>query len=363
MNQELLLRRQQLGLLPEKRVKYVGLAPTTVCNQQLLTMLKRELTIIQIPQPQAVRTITKIMADKSILGRWDLFVTLPYDVGYFPKFHQAKPALSFTEAEEQQGQELLKKMNIGNWFVCWHVRDSAYVSQLLKRGDSRYTYRNSRVENYLKAAEYIASQGGHAVRMGAQVEKKLSSNNHRIIDYATRHRTELGDIYLPAKCKFFVGNGSGVASIAEIFNVPVILTNVIPLNPLIPAAPIAHFPPGKNDLFLPKKIWSRRKNRFLPFKEMLEFERQRFSFETEDYEREQLLPVENTAEEIFAITREMHQRLDGTWITTEEDEQLQRTFKALFKQGEEDYQFSARIGAQFMRENKYLLEAEDTGDD
>ena len=289
MNNELLLRRQQLGLLPEKGVKYVGLAPTTVCNQQLLTMLKRRLTIIQIPQPQVVRTITKIMADKSILSRWDLFVTLPYDVGYFPRFHEAKPALSFTEAEEKQGQELLQKMNIKNWFVCCHVRDSAYVNQLLKRGDSRYTYRNSRVENYFKAAEYIVHQGGHAVRMGAQVEKKLSSlNHHWLIDYATRQRTELGDIYLPAKCKFFVGNGSGVASIAEIFNVPVILTNVIPLNPLIPSAPIAHFPPGKNDLFIPKKLWSRWKNRFLTFREMLEFELERFSFEAKDYEQEQL---------------------------------------------------------------------------
>lgn len=360
MNNELFLRRRHLGLIKEKKIKYVGLAPTSVCNQPLVTMLKRKLKIIQIPQPWLIRTITKIMAEKSILSRWDLFITLPYDVGYFPQFNELKPSLSFTEPEEKQGQELLGSMNVNNWFVCLHVRDFVYVSELLKRGDSRYTYRNSSIGNHVKAADYITTQGGYVLRMGYKVKEKLNSQNQRIVDYASLYRIELGDIYLPAKSKFFLGTGSGVAAVAEIFNTPTILTNVIPLNPLIPSASIAHFPPGKNDLFIPKKIWSKKKNRVLTFKEMFEFELHHFSFESEDYEREQLLPMENTPEEILDVTMEMNQRLDGTWRTVEEDEMLQRRFKALFKQGSEKYQFSARIGAKFIRKNKYLLEAGDS---
>ena len=356
MNQELFLRRQQLGLIPEKGIKYIGLVPASVCNQQLVTMLKRKLTIIQFPQPRFLRTITKIMAEKSILSKWDLFVTFPYDVGYFPTFHEAKPSLSFTEEEEQEGRELLQKMNITSWFVSLHVRDSVYVSQILKRGDSRYTYRNSSIENFILAADYLTKQGAHVVRMGAKVQEKMpEQHNQKIIDYSTLYRTELGDVYLPAKCRFFLGTGSGVASIAEMFNVPTILTNMIPLSPLIPSGQVAHFPPGKNDLFIPKKIWSVEKKRHLTFKEEIAFDHN-CSFDTEDYEKKGLVPIENTPEEILAVAQEMNQRLNDTWRSTGEDEELQRKFKALFKQGSNDYQFSARLGARFLRENKHLLE-------
>ena len=359
MHNEVFLRRQQLGLIKEKGIKYVGIAPTSVCNQQLLDMFKRKLTIIQFPQPRFIRTITKIMAEKSILSKWDLFVVLPYDVGYFPRYNEAKPSIVFTDSEEKEGKELLKRMGIidNKWYICFHARDSAYVGQLLKRGDARYTYRNSTIENFFSAADYITKQGGYAVRMGARVGEKLPEwNNPKIIDYSSSYRTELGDIYLPAKCKFLVGTGSGIESIASIFNIPTIRTNAIPLSPLIPNFKLNHFPPGRNDLFIPKKIWSIEKKRFLTFKEEMEFDLKKFSFEAQDYEKTGLVPMENTPEEILAVTMEMNQRLDGTWKITKEDEELQHKFKTLFVHKGKPYEFSARMGAQFLRENKRLLE-------
>ncbi len=358
INNETFLRKRQLGIIHENGVKYVGIAPSSVCNQTLLDMYKRHLTIIQFPQPQLIRTMTKIMAEKSILSRWDLFVVLDYDLAYFPRFNEAKPLLSFTAAEESSGKGLLKRMNIddGEWFVCFHVRDSAYVNSLLKRGDARYAYRNSNVKNIFPALEYVTTAGGYALRMGAKVNEKLPfSNNPGIIDYSTQYRTELGDIYLPARCRFFIGTGSGVASIAEIFNVPEVRINFIPLNPFIPGYKLHHFPPGKNDLFIPKKIWSKEKNRYLTFKEEMEFDKG-FSFDAEDYEKAGLVPVENTPEEILAVTMEMNQRLEGTWKTTKEDEELQERFRALFRYNNQSYHFSASIGAKFLRENKDLLD-------
>lgn len=356
MNNETFLRKKQLGIINEKNIKYIGIAPSKVCNQQLLDMYKRYLKIIQIPQPRFIRTFTKIMAEKSILSRWDLFVVLDYDLGYFLRFNEVEPTLSFNSLEEASGRELLKTMDVKGWFICFHARDEAYVSPLLERGDSRYTYRNSDIKNYFKAVDYVTEQGGYAIRMGAKVKEKLPElNNLRIIDYSTSYRTELGDIYLPAKCKFFLGAGSGVASIAEIFNIPEVRINFVPLSPLIPNFKLQHFPPGKNSLFIPKKIWSIEKKRFLTFKEELEFDA-KFSFDTEDYEKAGLVPIENTPEEILDVTVEMNQRLDGTWKTTEKDEELQRCFRALFTYQGQPYEFSARIGAKFLRGNKHLLE-------
>lgn len=358
MNNEILLRKQKLRIKKENETRYIGIAHTSMCNNQLVKMFKQKMNIIQIPQPRFVRAITKIIVSKSILSKWDLFIALPYDLRFFPEYNTIEPSLSFTAAEEEKGKELLRKMDIkSHWFICFHARDQVYVGQHLKRGDSRFTHRNCNINNFMKAAEYITKQGGYALRMGAKVETELPNlNNPKIIDYATKYRNEFGDIYLAARCRFFLGVPTGIEATSQIFNTPGVMTNHVPLTPLNHLCNIHSFPPGKQDLFIPKKIWSIKKKRFLTFKEMIEFDMNKFTFEAEDYKKEGLVPVENTPEEILDVTIEMNERLNGTWKTIKEDEELQREFKSLFKKGSEKYQFSARIGAKFLRENKCLLD-------
>ena len=66
--------------------------------------------------------------------------------------------------------------------------------------------------------------------------------------------------------------------------------------------------------------------------------------------------IENTPEEILAVAVEMDERLKGIWRTTEEDEELQRRFWSLSKPSELNRVFVARIGAEFLRQNRELLE-------
>ena len=56
------------------------------------------------------------------------------------------------------------------------------------------------------------------------------------------------------------------------------------------------------------------------------------------------------------LAMEMNQRLDGKWVTTPQDEILQQKFKSLFHTDPHCYGFPSRIGAQFLRENKDLLD-------
>lgn len=56
------------------------------------------------------------------------------------------------------------------------------------------------------------------------------------------------------------------------------------------------------------------------------------------------------------ISVEMDERLKGTWQTTEEDEELQRRFWSLFKPSELNRVFRSRIGAEFLRQNRELLD-------
>ena len=52
----------------------------------------------------------------------------------------------------------------------------------------------------------------------------------------------------------------------------------------------------------------------------------------------------------------MDERLKGTWQTTEEDEELQQRFWSLFRKSELHGVIKARIGGDFLRQNKDLLE-------
>lgn len=344
---DLFLRRQKLGIIPSPGRYDVGIANTKTANRQFLAMLKRKMRIISILQPTPLRLLLKIMACRSLLSRWKLFNELGFKGNEYYELNAVPTDLPFLPEEEEKGRALLQTMGVRGWFICFHARDRAYLDHLLQKRDQRHDFRNCSIENYLPATEYLAQQGGYALRMGSLVEKPLTIRLPQIIDYATTFRSDFGDVYLLAKSKFCVINTSGLNSVPYVFGVPVVSANVIPLT----RGP----PPGKNDLFIPKKIWSVKEKRHLTFTEMIyspTIERWQFQ---EFREEDGLVPIENSAQEILEVTIEMNERLDGTWKTTAEDEKLQEKFRSLFSPATHCYGFPSRIGAQFLRENRQLL--------
>jgi hypothetical protein len=67
--------------------------------------------------------------------------------------------------------------------------------------------------------------------------------------------------------------------------------------------------------------------------------------------------VENTSEEIKDLVVEMDERIKGTWQSTPVDDELQRRFQALWLPGEVDRECPVRIGTEFLRQNRHLLES------
>jgi putative glycosyltransferase (TIGR04372 family) len=346
-NTGLFLRRLQLEKGREnKKILYVGISGKPD-NQQLFKMFKRKFFIIQSD------FISRICGNGAFIIRWlGFYKELPFNDNEI-EFNNTEPDLQFTSEEEEEGRMLLSKMGINDksWFVCFHCRDSAFSYSYV--GD----FRNSDIKNYLDAAKYITSCGGFAVRMGHTVAERLPDlNNSRIIDYATKFRTDFGDIYLPAKCKFFLGSTAGLFVVSVLFNVPIAGANFIPFHPLF----------RTGDIFIPKKIWSIEEKRFLTFREYIEFagevrggnirEGVCMNIYTDNKLAEgKYLVIENTAEEILDLAMEMNERLDGTFRITEEDEELQKRFHSLLHPDDYFYGTPSRIGAKFLRQNKELL--------
>jgi putative glycosyltransferase (TIGR04372 family) len=261
------------------------------------------------------------------------------------EFNNFKFILYFAKEEEILGKQHLKKMGIGenDWFVCFHSRDPSYLGE----GSEYHDYRDSDINNYLPAAEYIAEQGGYAIRMGSVVDKPLPKERHpRIIDYAIDYRSDVMDIYLSAHCKFFLGNTAGLFLVSTIFDVPAACANFLPLE---------YTPLRSGDLFIPKKMWSRDKKKLLTYKEILDSGAGLY-LESKQYENAGIEVIENSSDEILELAREMNMLLDKNYESMEEDEELQRRYISLFRPNHHCYGTQARIGIYFLRKNIELLD-------
>lgn len=325
-------------------------------NRQLLNMIQRKVRVVDNPillwMHDLVRSRTKASPTWIKLPMNSNEYNEFNDVAY-NEFNDVAAQLSFTAEEEEKGRQVLSDIGVerGRPFVCFHARDKAYLDTqhcYRSRGEWAYhDYRDCDVNNYIASARYLATEGIYAIRMGYVVEKALPVDEARIIDYATHHRSDFGDIYLSARCKFFLASEGGLSSVPWIFDVPVAYSN--------------GSPPGgiaawrRTDVFIPKKLWSLDEKRFLSFRETLSIGADRW-LETSKFQQANLEVVENTSEEILALTRELNERLNGTWVPQEEDEELQALYRILFTPSHKCYGFPSRIGAEFLRQNRNLLD-------
>ena len=93
----------------------------------------------------------------------------------------------------------------------------------------------------------------------------------------------------------------------------------------------------------------------MPFREILESGAGEF-LKTEQYRDGGIEIIGNSPEEIAAISIEMEERRNNSWKSADDDENLQQRFHALYNAPYlKDATFS-RIGADFLRENRGLLE-------
>lgn len=262
-----------------------------------------------------------------------------------------KVFLKWTQEEEVKGNALLEKYGIAekDWYICFHNRDSRYLSETHTYVPSEHwkyhDYRDSKIENYILAAQWVVEQGGYAFRVGMLHEQRLIDTG-RIIDY-TSTGDDFGNIYLLSHCKFQLGTGDGVAQISSVFGVPIALANY-PLLEYITTM-------RDGDLYIPKLLWWNHQQRYLTLDEWLTQGMGRLQ-RAEEYDKHDLAPIENTAEEILELCQEMNQKIDGTWQEQEGDRELIEKYKAIMN----DPKFwcsgcPAMMATTFLRRHKDVL--------
>jgi len=257
--------------------------------------------------------VTIFYSLKSVANR-DLLID---KTGYFVK---NLPNLIFSDCELKVGENFLDLVNTSiNNFVCLNVRDSAYLSKKMGVHSSKHDFRDANIESYLAAAESLAELGYTVFRMGAIVKSPLVSKHPRVIDYATNGmRTEFLDVYLGATCRFSISAGSGWDGIPTIFRRPIMFVNHLPIF-----APYALTIP----VFIhPKSLVDGISGDFLPISDLVcrkIADRQN----TRAYADAGVEIRDLSSEELVEAVTEMAQRVEGTFVETPEQKEMQAKLK------------------------------------
>jgi len=264
----------------------------------------------------------------------------------------------FKKKEIEIGKNYLRKMGTSEYnFICFSARDSTYLNQFDNTRDWNYhNFRDCNIFNYLPSMKEISKKNFYCFRMGSAVINKLEHINSRIIDYAnSEDQSDFLDIYLGSRCFFSVYSNSGITMIPETFNRPIAYVNWPDITDLQNC---------NNSLFIPKKYYSTKDQRFLTFKEIIELILEHYATVRTSEKNKQIILtlnelnivlVENTPQEINEIVLEIYSRLNGTWKSNKEEERLQQKFWLLF---DSTYVKSPtfRIGSDFLKKNQSLLD-------
>ena len=321
-----------------------------VANNQLDMMWSRVIKISDSPITRYADAISRRLPGGS------KFSISHHDRDAYGLYGKMQPHIQFSKSESQQGVDFLNSVRVvaGQKFVCIAVRDSSYKrDQFANRDIAKDDYRNNNISNFCHVAERLVSDGYLVFRMGAKVERPFEVDMPGVFDYASNGmRTDFLDIFLSANCEIFISTVLGIDSIPEIFRVPRVLTNYIP---------IANFGKyGPQDLIIPKQYWIENESRFMSFSEIVASKDALGSCTSSyEYQRAGLKLIENTPQEITLATQELLARKNGTWQTTDEAVLLQQKFWSLYDQlsppgiKSRISDHKPLIGTEFLRENPH----------
>ena len=339
-----------------------------VCNKQLEKMWRRSLIVLPAWLLRPLSRVNRFFCLFISSFKEHEIAINDKDSNIHNLIDKLPAHISFTDKEELKGKEILKKFGLAKdaKFVCLHVRDAGYLNRHIKHEymGERYQYHNHRdadIDKYVLAAEELARREYYVFRMGINVLKPLKSSNPKVIDYANSDmRSDFMDIYLSAKCNFFISPGSGIDGISLIFRRPIAYISHVPFGNFM-----RKHNNNKKTLVLTKHHINKKNQQELTISEIFSAN-VAFAYTSDEYKLNDVELEENSPEEIRDLVIEMDERLNGHWKDTNEDLLLQKRFWSIFEDRIKSFEdrikrlnlkpvhwkTKLRYGTKFLRENK-----------
>lgn len=219
-----------VSYINSKFIKSLTIWVTTegIANKELLKLISNKMVIIKSPIFRKVlMPIIKVTRNTKLDGN--------AKVNEISSNVQDNAEISFPFLSDISFElhHLLKKMNLDSYqkYICLIVRDDLHSTVNGSR-DSAFatTYRNSNIDDYIKAIEFFVDSGFGVIRMG-RLAKPIKFTMHGFFDYANSElRSDVNDLIILSNCAFAFSTLSGIDEIPNLFRRPVYIANYLPVG-------------------------------------------------------------------------------------------------------------------------------------
>ena len=205
-------------------------------------------------------------------------------------FHQSDDYLAINWLEK-------KGWKRGEKFYCLLIRDNTYLNKAFVNENIDWSYhnhRNSDLETYNKAISWLVNQGIWVIRMGKNVEKKLSVVDGKIIDYPfDKNKSDFLDTWLFANCNACITTGTGPDILSGIYGKNLLFLNFLPL---------ASIRSDLNSITYPKTLVWQKNNKAFSLKDHLLNNR----LNSNKYKNDKIKIIDMTETQILQATKEFY---------------------------------------------------------
>ncbi len=206
--------------------------------------------------------------------------------------------------EKKEMDFLYEKLQIekNSWFVGFFSRDALFDSNYRFNMAKEFSNRNSNIEDFIPAMKFISDNGGYAVRIGNQQNKKLNVHYPRIIDYPfLEEKSEKLDFLITYFPKFIIGCGSGIVDLSSLNNVPTGYVNLEQYE---------HHIVRKNAVFIPKIIKYKKNDKILSKTEYFKIIKNHSTIQDLNklVNHHNLYYEDNSPEDILNITKDFYNK-------------------------------------------------------
>ena len=214
----------------------------------------------------------------------------------FNKFQQSKNKFYFHSMEENKVLEEKFYENFSfhssDNYITFQIRNSDFYN------DSKYLNRNSSLDNYLEAINYLAELKYKIIMLNSYselnqlVSEKIRKQIFKFENYKNIFSNQSLELFIRKNSNFFICCNFGPKNVAQMMNVPCLITNCFPYHAL--------FGYGKLDISIPKIIY--KNNAKISLREIINSN----LFLGQNLRKNNNITFkENTKEDILNATKEM----------------------------------------------------------
>lgn len=331
--------------------------PQTVANKFWAQVLKRNLPISNFFGQYIGKWAKLILRDKLLHSSGSSVSTKKNsrflkDIDKFDSL-----GIKFELNEDSLGKAWLRSYGWkeGEPFICLLVRDSSFdIFNKKFMKNQTLNYRNSKIEKFESSVLWLCGENIWVIRMGRISANPMGIKHSKFIDYSfCNSQSDFLDIWLFANASGIISTSSGPDALACIFNIPLLLVDLLPLMGMFSFARSVTVPKrliyqeSKKNLNLSATLDMSFTERYLPDYYL--------NADDYDYMRKKVEIVDLNEEEILESVIEFWLRIKANWIEKEIDVNLQKRFWYLFKNHKYFYinhnyiNPEAVIGAQWLR--------------